>query len=140
LEKGINTLGLQLGYSHETVHQFVHERNSNQLECYIRFTGVWDTIFPILYGSMYIAWLALLFRSKVIVFGLPLIRVLSDWIENYLEISMIQQYLHDGTVNRAMTTMSSTCSGFKWLLSIVIYCTLIVGIILLIWKRNKARQ
>lgn len=138
IEEGPNSLGLSFGYKYNEVLKFFAIRSEAQLLCYRDFITIWDNIFPFIYGLMYLGWFAVLFKSKWLIFGLPLIRSSADWIENAIEIAMTNQFLSSGTLSAELATWGSVSSMIKWGLSILVYGILTYGIITVI--RRKLRS
>lgn len=124
-----NSMGLSLGYSVEDVLAFVQVRSHQQLTCYIEFLRIWDSIFPLLYTLMYAFWIIFLFAKWRYLLILPIVRMISDWTENYVEISFIKHYLQNGVLDESLISTGSLVTTVKWSLSIPIYALLIYGII-----------
>lgn len=132
-----NSLGLSTGYSWQEVMHFLQLRSGDQLASYINFLRVWDTIFPILYTLMYSCWILFLFHKWRWVLILPATRMCIDWMENYLEISMVQEYLKNGIVSNDAVNWASSMTQIKWGLSYVIYALILVGIVIKIRKHKS---
>ena len=65
LNEGQKVLGLKLGYSHEYAVSFFNSLDSDGLICYKNLILIWDNIFPLLYGTMYVFWISLIYLSLI---------------------------------------------------------------------------
>lgn len=128
VENALNSLGLSFGYSSEVFLNFIHARSNNQLECYISFIKIWDTLFPILYTAMYISWFVYFFKSKYYLLLVPISHMIADWIENLMEISAITEYMLTQSLNSNLVSIGSTISIIKWSLSMTTYLIILYGI------------
>ncbi len=128
LVNGHNSLGLTFGYSQSQILSFFNSREIDQLFCYGRFIRVWDTVFPVIYTAMYILWIRFFFKNKNYLLILPLIRMLTDWAENYTELNMLEQYLNTGNISDDTAFWGSGLTLFKWGLSLLIYLMILLGI------------
>jgi hypothetical protein len=142
LNEGQKVLGLKFGYSYEYAFSFFNSLNNEGLICYKRLILVWDNIFPLLYGTMYIFWISLIYRNiEVKCTGLrslnifPLFHILMDWTENFYEINLINQFLVTHDISKASVDFSSFVSTIKWSCSIITYAILISGFSILIFKK-----
>ena len=129
VENSINSLGLSFGYNINIVEHFFGIRSTEQLNCYGNFVRVWDTIFPILYTLMYSLWFVYFFRKWRLLLIIPILHMFSDWIENYIELSMLETYMNLNTLSEAMVSLGSGVTILKWSLSILTYLIIIFGII-----------
>lgn len=124
-----NSLGLSFGYSKTEVYAFFDVRTELQLLCYANFLKVWDSLFPILYTTMYVCWIMYLFKRWLVLSIIPVMHMLTDWLENYYEISMVNEYLRVGEISDQLVSTSSILTITKWILSILTYTILVSGII-----------
>ena len=124
-----NSLGLTFGYNINTVQHFFQIRSNEQLYCYAHFIRVWDTIFPLLYTLMYSLWFVYLFKKWRLVLLFPILHMFSDWIENYVELLMLEGYLNTNALSESLVSLGSGITILKWSLSIVTYSIIIFGII-----------
>lgn len=124
-----NSLGLSFGYSYLDVLHFFELRTKQQLLCYSQFLAIWDTLFPIIYTTMYVSWIIYLFKKWIYLSIIPLLHMITDWIENYLEISFLNEYLKIGELSDSLVSIGSMITSTKWILSILTYVILIFGII-----------
>src|SRR5210317_1770795 len=101
-EEGPSSLGLSLGYSFEIASQFFEYRDGESIQCYKNFIKVWDNIFPMVYSLMYILWISYLWKKvnqiypKLWFINLyPLLMIIMDWAENFMEIQMVNYYMQN---------------------------------------------
>jgi len=140
LANGPNSLGLTFGYTQSQALSFFSARTVDQLICYGNFIRVWDTIFPVIYTAMYVFWLKYFFKQKSVVLFLPVIRMLTDWAENYTELTMLEQYLSAGNISAEIAYWGSMLTLIKWGLSILIYLLMVLGIVLKIKQALKKTE
>jgi len=133
--EGPSSLGLSFGYSFETVLQFFTNRDSEAIRCYVDFISIWDNIFPLLYSAMYILWISYLWknvnqsRPRLRLINLfPLLMILMDWSENFMEVQMATYYLTNQTLLESQASFASFISITKWMGSTICYAIIIVGI------------
>ena len=124
-----NSLGLSFGYSINVAQHFFEIRTNEQLNCYGHFIRVWDTIFPLLYTLMYSLWFVYLFKKWRLLLIIPILHMFSDWIENYVELLMLEAYINPNTLSEDLVSLGSGVTILKWSLSIVTYSIIIFGII-----------
>lgn len=124
-----NSLGLSFGYDINVVQYFFEIRSKEQLDCYGNFIRVWDTIFPILYTLMYSLWIVYLFKKWRLLIMIPILHMFSDWIENYVELLMLEAYMNPNALSENLVSFGSGVTILKWSLSIVTYSIIIFGII-----------
>ena len=125
-----NSLGLSFGFSTAEVHAFFDARTEAQLLCYANFLRIWDSIFPLLYTAMYVCWMIYLFKHWLYLSIIPVLHMLTDWLENYYEISMVNEYLRVGEVSDQLLATTSILTMTKWTLSILTYTVLVSGFFL----------
>ncbi len=130
IENTVNSLGLSFGYSARDVMTFFESRSKQQLNCYIEFLSKWDTIFPLLYTAMNSLWIIYLLKKRLFLIIIPLIQMLCDWTENYLEVSMVNNYLNSGLIPEDLIFYGSSTTILKWILSILTYTIIVAGIII----------
>lgn len=148
LSDGTSLLGLRFGYSYESVVELFSSLSLSSLKCYSTLLKIWDNIFPLIYGSMYISWLSLIFKNYRfkndglrIINLYPLIPLALDLIENYLENGMVTRFITLNKVFYFNVKIASLVTQFKWSFSTINYIIIIVGIILVIKnKLSKSRQ
>ena len=58
----VKSLGTSLGFGQVEILAFLAERSDQMINAYINFNQVWDSLFALIYGGMYVAWVSVLFR------------------------------------------------------------------------------
>jgi hypothetical protein len=142
----IKSLGTSLGFGQVEILAFLSERSDQMINAYIDFNQVWDSLFALIYGVMYVVWVSILFKpssKKVGVLNLlPFGQVLFDWLENFFLATLSKQYLADGTIASSTSLFASTSSSIKWVFSLLVYGVILVGAVIRIagaLKRRSAR-
>jgi len=140
----VKSLGTSLGFGQAEVLAFLAERSVEQITAYIAFNQVWDSLFGVIYGVMYVVWLSLLLKpysQKVGLLNLlPFGQVLFDWLENFSLASLSNQYLADGTISSSTALVASTVSSIKWVFALLVYGVILVGIVARIVGTLKRRN
>ena len=140
----IKSLGTSLGFGQAEILAFLSERSDSMISAYINFNLLWDTLFGLIYGVMYVVWVSLLFKPYSQRFGLlnllPLAQVVFDWLENAALAALSNQYLEDGTISSSIALIASTASTIKWVLSLLVYVVILVGILMRIARAMKMRS
>ena len=143
-EGKVNSLGTTFGFGVDDVRDFFTARSDKMITSYIEFNQVWDFIFAIIYGVMYVIWLSIIYKSyskkNWLVNLIPLIQVIFDWVENFSIASLARTYLFDGTISTSTVTLASTSSIFKWVVSIFVYILILYGIVLRLLKAKKNKN
>ena len=132
LDSGSNSLGLSFSYTKDIVLSFFESRSQEQLLCYSQFLKTWDAIFAIIYTLMYASWIVWLFNNKRWLALVPILGMISDWSENYIELIMIKTYSNAGAINESIVSLGSGINSFKWILSSLTYLIILIGIIIAI--------
>ena len=130
VEAGPNSLGLSFSYTKDMVQSFFESRSQEQLICYSQFLQIWDAVFAIIYTLMYASWIMYLFNKKRLLTLIPVLGMISDWSENYVELLMIKTYLNSGPISEIFVSLGSGINSFKWILSSLTYLIIFVGIII----------
>jgi len=140
----IRSLGTSLGFGQAEVLAFFTERSAEQISAYIAFNQVWDSLFGVIYGVMYVAWVSVVFKPYSLKVGLlnllPFGQVLFDWLENFSLASLSNQYLADGTISSSTALLASTASSVKWVFALLVYGVILVGIVARIVGALKRRN
>ena len=140
----MKSLGALFGFNHEDVIAFLAARTDEMINAYINFNKVWDTLFGLIYGLMYVVWMSVLFKPFAQKIGylnlFPFAQVLFDWLENYALASLANQYLVDGLISLPIAKLASVFCMFKWVCSGLIFTLILVGIILRIARVIKNRK
>jgi len=132
VEAGPNSLGLSFSYTKDMVQSFFESRSQEQLICYSQFLQIWDAVFAIIYTLMYASWIMYFFNKKRLLILIPVLGMISDWSENYVELLMIKTYLNSGPISEIFVSLGSGINSFKWVLSSLTYLIILVGIIIAI--------
>lgn len=141
--------GLAFGFSHLEIAGFLHSLSTEALVEYWYMLRIWDTIFPLVYGTMYISWISfLLKKTRIRTSGLsginlfPLLPMLADFTENFYEFRVLQEFVIQKTVNASWVEIASIVNQTKWILSSINYLIIITAIVLyfiqLIHKRKRS--
>jgi hypothetical protein len=140
----IKSLGTSLGFGQAEILAFFAERSTQQISAYITFNQVWDSLYGVIYGVMYVAWVSVLLKpysQKVGMLNLlPFGQVLFDWVENFGVSSLASQYLADGTISSTTAQLASTASSIKWAFALLVYGVILVGIVARIARALKGRS
>ncbi|MDG1549322.1 MAG: hypothetical protein P8Q94_04640 [Candidatus Poseidoniaceae archaeon] len=128
LEDSSNSLGLTFSYTLQMVQDFFELRSQDQLGCYKKFLQIWDVIFAIIYASMYCFWIMYFFHERRIIMVVPLLAMVADWAENFIEIMMINSYLDSNTISQKLVSVGSGINMFKWIFLSLTYLILLIGI------------
>jgi hypothetical protein len=137
IENSISSLGLTFGYTPSDVMTFVESRSKQQLNCYINFLSLWDAIFPLLYTAMNSLWIIYLLKKRFLII-IPVFQMLCDWTENYMEVSMINNYLNSGIIPENLISYGSLLSILKWSFSILTHTIMLTGIIVRFWAFSRS--
>jgi len=137
----IKSLGTSFGFDKADIVLFLATRTKEMIKAYINFNQIWDTLFGLIYGLMYVVWVSVLFKpfsKKVGVLNLfPFIQVLFDWLENYTLAAVANQYLADGVFSSVNAKLASIFSIFKWVCSGLTLTLILIGAILMIAQAIK---
>jgi hypothetical protein len=128
LDVGENSLGLSFYYTIDMVQNFFESRTRGQLLCYSQFLQIWDAIFAFVYTLMYAAWIMYFFKNKRLFLIIPILAMIADWAENYVESLMLETYLNSNPISETLVSLGSGINSFKWSLSILTYLIIIIGI------------
>ena len=132
LDVGANSLGLSFSYTEDMVQNFFESRTQEQLLCYSQFLQIWDAIFAIIYTLMYASWIMYFFKNKRLFLAIPILGMISDWAENYVELLMIKAYLNLSPISEILVSLGSGINSIKWVLSSLTYLIILVGIIIIL--------
>ena len=140
----IKSLGTSFGFDEAEIILFFAARTREMVEAYISFNQIWDTLFGLIYGLMYVIWVSVLFKSfshKAGILNLfPFIQVLFDWLENYTLAALANQYLADGVFSSVNAKLASIFSIFKWVFSGLTLTLILIGGILMIAQAIKNKR
>ena len=130
IDAGARSLGISFSYSLEMVQKFFESRTQEQLLCYSEFLQIWDAIFAFVYTLMYASWIVYFFNNKRLFLIIPILCMIADWAENYVELSMLKTYLNSGPISETLVSIGSGINSFKWILSSITYLIILIGIII----------
>ena len=130
LDAGTSSLGLSFSYTLEMVQKFFESRTQEQLLCYNEFLQIWDAIFAFVYTLMYASWIVYFFNNKRLFLIIPILCMIADWAENYIELIMIETYLNSDPISETLVSIGSGINSFKWILSSITYLIILIGIII----------
>ena len=140
----VRSLGTSLGFGQAEILAFFAERSDRMIDAYISFNQIWDTLFGLIYGLMYVIWVSVLFKPYSRRFGvlnlLPFGQVVFDWLENYALAALSNQFLADGAISSSTALIASTASAIKWAFSLLVYLVILVGIVMRISRAVKRRR
>ena len=140
----VRSLGTSLGFGQAEILAFFAERSDRMIDAYISFNQIWDTLFGLIYGLMYVIWVSVLFKPYSQRFGvlnlLPFGQVVFDWLENYALAELSSQFLADGAISSSTALIASTASAIKWAFSLLVYLVILVGIVMRISRAVKRRR
>ena len=143
-DDNMKSLGTSFGFNHADIIAFLAARTDEMINAYINFNKVWDTLFGLIYGLMYVVWMSVLFKPYAQKLGflnlLPFAQVLFDWLENYALASLANQYLIDGLISSPIAKIASIFCMFKWVCFGFTFTLILVGIILMIAQVIKNRK
>ena len=141
---GPQSLGTSIGFNSTDVFAFLASRTEDMILGYIASNQIWDTLFALIYGVMYVVWLSVLFRPfahRVAWLNLlPFGQVIFDWLENFALASLSSQYLTDGVVSSSLAQLASVSAMIKWVFSGVVTLSIAVGIVARITRAIKNRK
>ena len=81
---------------------------------------------------MYASWIMYFFKNKRLFLAIPILGMISDWAENYIELLMIKAYLNSSPISEILVSLGSGINSIKWVLSSLTYLIILVGIIIIL--------
>ena len=143
-DSNMRSLGTSFGFDQADIHAFLYARSKEMITAYITFNQVWDVLFGVIYGLMYVVWVSVLLKPLSHKVGglnlVPFLQVLFDWLENYQLALLANQYLNDGMISPADAQLASVFSMFKWACASLTYTLILIGIILMIRRAVKRKN
>ncbi|MGB0687696.1 MAG: hypothetical protein ACPGMX_06485 [Paracoccaceae bacterium] len=143
-DSNMRSLGTSFGFDQADIHAFLSARSKEMITAYITFNQVWDVLFGVIYGLMYVVWVSVLLKPLSHKVGglnlVPFLQVLFDWLENYQLALLANQYLNDGMISPADAQLASVFSMFKWACASLTYTLIVIGIILMIRRAVKRKN
>jgi hypothetical protein len=79
---------------------------------------------------MYAYWIVYFFNNKRLFLIIPILCMIADWAENYVELIMLKNYLTSGPMTETLVSIGSGINSFKWILSSITYLIILIGIII----------
>jgi hypothetical protein len=128
-DNGVNSLGITFSYTTEMVQNFFESRTQEQLLCYSEFLQIWDAIFAFVYTLMHVFWIMYFFNKKRLFLIIPILCMIADWAENFIESFMLEIYLNSSPISEILVSTGSIINSFKWMLSSITYLIILIGII-----------
>lgn len=143
-DSNIKSLGTSFGFDQTDVLVFLTERSEAMINAYIDFNQIWDPVYGLTYGLMYVAWVSLLFKPFSQQAGIlnlfPMAQVVFDWLEDYQLVVLANQYLAEGMVSALNAQLASVFSLTKWACSGLTFVVLLTGIVLLSARAIRHRM
>ena len=143
-DSNMRSLGTSFGFDQADIHAFLSARSKEMITAYITFNQVWDVLFVVIYGLMYVVWVSVLLKPLSHKVGglnlVPFLQVLFDWLENYQLALLAHQYLNDGMISPANAKLASVFSMLKWACASLTYILTVIGIILMIRRAVKRKN
>ena len=137
-DSSIKSLGTSFGFNLEDIIGFLAARTNEMIKSYINFNQVWDMLFGLIYGLMYVVWVSVLFKPLSQKAGrlnlVPFLQVIFDWLENYQLVLLSKQYLADGMISMSNAQLASVFSVIKWGCSGLTYILIFTGIVLMVMR------
>lgn len=140
LDTGSNSLGITFSYTKKMVENFFESRSQEQLLCYSEFLQIWDAIFAFVYTLMYLTWIMYFFNTKRIFLIIPILGMIADWAENYVELFMLEIYSNLSPISERLVSLGSGINSFKWVVSSITYLIILIGIAIKIKKMITKRM
>lgn len=128
-----DSLGTPLGFDQSDGLAFFAARSDEMIRSYISFNLVWDSLFALVYGLLYISGLSVLFRPVAhktrVVDLLPALQVLFDWLENMVLAFLANQFVAEGSLSPIGVQIASIFSIAKWSISVAVLVMVVAGIV-----------
>ena len=121
-----NMLDLELFYGKEDVVKNLDAIGPDGQNIYILSSLILDTLYPILYTSLFIGAYVKLYKSSQLIVFLPLTAFSFDILEN---LQIIRLILNFPNINETHVYFSSMTTSFKWIAIVITISVLIYGII-----------
>jgi hypothetical protein len=131
-ESNLKSLGMTFGFDDAAVIAFFQGRTETMIAAYMQFNLIWDNIFAVIYGTMYVVWLSVLLKASEKRFGIinliPFLQVAFDFLENLSIVHIADQYLMTGAIPSYFVRTASFFVMMKWICSGITYFALIFGV------------
>lgn len=131
------------GYDKSFADNFLSTLGDNGRREYVKFVGIYDTLYPITYGGLLLAVLTLLILSGKyrnnstmrILNLLPFLIVIVDYAENACSI---YNTTHFPNYSLTLLSIASVLTQIKWLLVVVVFVLIVfLGISKIIHKNSE---
>ena len=119
-------LDLELFYGKEDVVKNLDAIGPDGQNIYILSSLILDTLYPILYTSLFIGAYVKLYKSSQLILFLPLTAFSFDILEN---LQIIRLILNFPNINETHVYFSSMTTSLKWIAIVITISVLIYGII-----------
>ena len=83
---------------------------------------------------MYASWIMYFFNNRRLLLIIPILCMIADWAENYVELVMLKTYLNSGPISETLVSIGSVTNSFKFILSSITYLIILIGIIIKLKK------
>ena len=138
------SLGTSFGFSTMNVQEFFSIRNSKMINCYQEFLSIWDNIFALLYGLMYVGWLSFIlkpFQNKCKAMNLlPFTQTIFDWLENLKLYRIANNYLESGKIMASDVQIASIFNQIKWSVTGMVFLLILIGIAMRLYENRKSTK
>ncbi len=112
-------VALQLAFSAEAFQSILNQWSAAGMRAYWMSTLYVDSWFPIMYASLLASLIALLThkpgkavsKSHLLLFALPFVAMLLDWVENGLHLILLRDSSH---LSAALILIASFAAAIKW--------------------------
>jgi hypothetical protein len=85
-------------------------------------------MYAVVYASMYCFWIMYFYHDRPIFLVVPVLAMVADWAENFVEVMMINRYLDSNTISDTLVSVGSGLNVIKWVFFSLTYLILAVGI------------
>ena len=89
---------------------------------------------------MYASLIAYFLKNKHLFLIIPILAMVLDWVENYLELLMLDTYLKSNLISETFVSFGSVINSFKWITSTLTYLIILYGIIITFLKIIRKRK
>lgn len=128
------SLAMSFGFSPEMVQEYFSIRSADMISTYVDFNQIWDNIFALLYGLMYVLWVSFLFKpysAKAKWLNLfPIVQTVFDWLENFQLANIANDYLSKSIISATDVQLASGFAMVKWTASTLVFIMILIGAVL----------
>lgn len=126
-KKTNDSLGLSFYYNKNKVSKFLNDRDESQLKEYRIFLKKWDIYFAIIYTLMHLSWITYFYNNKKKLLIVPILSMIFDWFENFIQIIILDTYLYNKYINENLVLLGSISNSTKWIFSTITYIIILNG-------------